>query len=302
MAVENNSDNRRIEEMNRAAYNRKLDTERRGDKARRAQAFQQVMTEKAGREAARQDVRGKQAAEQDKRSAAKKTLQQAKKRPAADPRRPVDPRRAAFARGQLGRTAKARVAEHQATNAAETERAEASLGEQRERVSETEEKSKRKDEQELIRREEKQAEVQKEQQTVIQGQDERGGRGRQQQGQPQGRGQERAAEIAAAEGTARARPSLPPEVLKQLVHTIYQATKADGRTSLQLTLKGGMMDGVRLEVQSEGGEVRCHFGGCSAKLAKLLNDGQPALKSALARRGLKLTALEASAVDPTAPA
>lgn len=294
MAVENNSDNRRIEELNRAAYDRKLQNEKQSERARRAQSFQQVMTEKAGRRAAQDQAQRQEATDRGQAADAKRALQQARRRP-AKAKRPIDPRLAALARGQLGKKGKARAAEHLATSAAETERAEASLGNERQRVSQTEEHTRRQDEQETIRRDEKQAELVRQDTAVVgYAQDERGGdRGRRQGGQGEGQTPERGApEVQAAAAPRRARPTIPPEVLKRLVHTIYQAAKADGRTSLQLTLKGGMMDGVRLEVEAEDGQVRCRFGGCDPQLSRLLNDGQPALAAALARKGLKLTALE----------
>ena len=69
---------------------------------------------------------------------------------------------------------------------------------------------------------------------------------------------------------------------------------ADGRTHLEVELKGGMLDGVRLQVKAEVKRVQCSFTGCSPKLASRLKRTQKRLAQALVKRGLTLQSLSAT--------
>ena len=74
---------------------------------------------------------------------------------------------------------------------------------------------------------------------------------------------------------------------------IYKGVTQDGRTHMQITLKGGLLDGVQLQVRAEGGKVSCEFSGCSKETARLLDSAQGALARGLERRGLRLERLSA---------
>ena len=73
-----------------------------------------------------------------------------------------------------------------------------------------------------------------------------------------------------------------------------KGVSADGRTHIQVTLRGGMMDGVQLSVRSEGGKVTCDFRGCGKDLGRLLDASKGALARGLGKRGLRLERLSAS--------
>jgi len=151
----------------------------------------------------------------------------------------------------------------------------------------------REDEKEAVRTDEKQAEHKVKHENVDRvDPDGKNERRQQQQGRDQ---DEKAEQVSGAEGARGAHaPRIPPDVIEKIVSRLFQAINTDGRTSLQLDLKGEGLEGVTLKVASEAGRVSCTFEGCSNELKAALRNGKPALTRGLAKRGLKLVALRVS--------
>lgn len=290
--VDDNSDNRRIQEMNEAAHNRKIRNEKKSTEARSEQAFREVMKKKAGVETAQRDASKK--ATDDKSKDGESVLDRIRKRA---PKSTVDrDRRAALQKSMQGGLLKKnalKAGEDARTEAARTEEL---TGKSQQEIEHVEKEARRDDEHDTVRTDEKQAEIQM---------DARGdapteradpdGRRQQQRDNRGGGSNDRNDNARAVEGPRRgARPAIPQEVLQRLVSAIYKAVSADGRTSMQITLKGGKLEGVTVKIDSDGGKVSCEFGNCSKEIKSMLEKGKGALAKGLSRRGLKLERLSVS--------
>lgn len=290
MAVDNNSDNRRIREMNEAAYRQQLDRDKQTQEAKHRQSFQELLSQK-GREITQRRLDPAPGERQKAQNAERQSRVLAHVRPKTPKGGPKLP-------GLLGRqAARAKASQSRETAHLGTQKAESEVGELhtdrsgRELRRIDDDTQKREQEQE-IRREEKQAALADPGQAITL-LDDSARREKRQHGGGQGGSSHHEAE-APVSGVKlrRSAAAIPPEILRQLVQTIYQAVKADGRTSLRLTLKGGAMEGVELEVEANQGEVSCRFEGLSPKLKRQLHDGEAALGAALKRRGLHLKTLD----------
>lgn len=125
--------------------------------------------------------------------------------------------------------------------------------------------------------------------------DENGSR-RQQQGRQRQEQEERRAEAVQATEAPRAAhvPRISQELIDRIVSSISAAHQADGRTELQVDLKGTLLDGVRLKVRAENGKVSCHFEGCDPQLKNLLESSKGMLMRALSRQKMTLSNMTVS--------
>lgn len=293
--VDDGGDAQRIREMAEAQLRRKLDNEKRSQNERLEKSFGEVMGDRARRGAAQRETARQAEAEQGQ--AAKRVLDLVRK--------------GAPKQGhELARHAALTQAMHKGLTATRGKEADQAKGAESARVEDLTTKgeveqtfvdrtTRDDDEREVRGREDRQADA--EQALKHEGgplapvgeddqrrKDPRQGRG------SQGRDENRSDGVASAQGAAGASaPQLPPEVLKQIVGAIYKGVTQDGRTHMQITLKGGLLDGVQLQVRAEGGKVSCEFSGCSKETARLLDSAQGALARGLERRGLRLERLSA---------
>lgn len=291
--VDDSSDAQRMREMNEAQFRRRADNDARTQQGRLQKSFNQVMTDN-GRRAQAQQTAEKAAKEPESSQLAKQVLDKVTKQQSQAPHELA--RRAALSRAMHGGLTK------KADTGAEQLRG-AEVGRQQELVTHTEselehvEKTVRQDdEREVERTEERQSEVEQARQQegplAAIGEDERRRDPRQNHGQGRGQDDRKPEGVAEAKGPQGANPvQLPPEVLRQIVNAVYKGVSQDGRTHMQITLKGGLLDGVRLEVRSDGGKVSCEFSNCGRDLGRLLDSAKGGLARGLAKRGLKLQRL-----------
>lgn len=291
--VDDSSDAQRIREMNEAQFRRRADDKKRSSEARLEKSFKQVAAERGVRAQARENA---EQAQKDKptEQLAKQVLDKVRQE---QPKAPHElARRAALSKAMhKGLAKKADADVHQ------THRAEAGRGEElttsRDAELEHVDRAAREDEERGAERvEERQAEIETERQrgdplAPIR-EDDRRRHPRQGQG---GRGEDRGADgVSGPKGAGGANaPQLPPEVIRQIVGAIYKGISQDGRTHMQITLKGGMLDGVSLSIRADGGKVTCDFSGCGKDLGRLLDASKGALARGLSRRGLSLERLSA---------
>ncbi len=286
--VDDNSDNRRIREMNEAAHDKKIRNEKKSAEARSEQTFREVMQKKSRVETAQRDSTKKDT--KDKTTEQESVLDRIRKRA---PKSKVDrDRRAALQRSMQGGLLKKNALKAGEDARAESARAEELTNKSELELEHVDKETRRDDDYDNVRTEEKQAEVLQE--SHGDAPTERAdpdGRRQQRQGQggSKGQGDNNA---RAVEGPRRSgRPAIPQEVLQRLVSAIYKAVSADGRTSMQITLKGGKLEGVTVKIDASGGKVSCEFGNCPKDVKAMLQKGQSALAKGLSRRGLKLERL-----------
>lgn len=287
-----NSDLQRIREVNQEALRRQAREQKRGHEARIERSFKEVMAEH-GRERATQQAQ---------REAAPRT--------APNPRTPQGERlmdqvraraqttqgdlaqRAALSRTMAGNLMKGRAKGHRSDAVASDSRAEQILTQGGEELDFVHESAREEDVRDFRATEEKQAEITREARHdgPIQRDGERG-----QQRQQDGSSSEEQAKSTGVEATdgprAAHKVNVPPALIQQLVRAVFKAVGPDGRTQMQIHLRGGPLDGVKLEVRAENGQVQCTFHGCDREMAGLLRQGRTALADGLSKRGLKLTDL-----------
>lgn len=286
---DDNSDNRRIREMNEASLRRKVDNEKKSSDGRVQRSFNEVIKDKTRKKEA--DKASKQEATEKKADDNESVLDRIRKQ---GPRSKLaQERRAALNRRLQGQARKKAAGDAQEASRAENARAEELTTKTEGELEHVEMELGRDDELEQVRGEEKQAEVQQAQEGTGGPVERADPDGRQKQNQQQGgRQQDRSNEAASVQGARRAqRVVIPQEVLRRLVSAIYKAVSADGRTSMRITLKGGKLEGVQVQINAEGGKVSCEFSNCSKEIKGMLQKGKRALASGLARRGLKLEGL-----------
>jgi hypothetical protein len=286
------SDNQRIREMQEADHRQRIDREKRDAETRVSRSFNEVMSQRNRGELNKQSSQNKKESES-QQSEQKSVLDQIRQQEAKKKEPAELARKAALSRHAQAGMLKNRAVEGQeqrVMNEQRTEELVAKGEEDRERVDRT---SAREDDKEAARTEEKQAEHR-----VKQDHPDRvdpDGRNEKRQ-QHQGREQEKEKDgVAAVEGPRAAHaPRIPPDLIEKIVSRLFQAINPDGRTSLQMDLKGEGLEGVTLKLAAENGRVSCTFEGCSAELRTALKNGKGALQRGLAKRGMKLVALRVS--------
>jgi len=287
---DDNSDAQRIREMQEAQLRQKVQNEKRSDGARFQQAFQQAMNLKKGAEGQKEAT---QKESQEKATqTGRQALEQARKQgPQAQSELA---RRAALSRSLAQGMQTKRAQEGQEVRVHQEQRTDELV-------------QKRSESAERVEREEREREVRDDLRTEEQQADKRqeavgtptAGVERREDGRSRGHGQKdddkKASGVDGAKNTSGASGAgqIPPEVMQQIVGAIYQAVTADGRSELTVHLKGTLLEGVQLRIHAEKGKVSCEFVGCNTKLKSMLKSGKEALATGLAKRGLKLVALEA---------
>lgn len=290
-----NSDNQRIKEMQEAQFRKKVDGEKKDQQTRATKSFNEVMSDKSRRQMAQRSAHNQKSTEE-AQERGKRVLNQVRSQ-AKDKKKPAElARRAALARAGNMKLSKKRAMDGQEARVAVDERVEELVSKNEEDVERIDKEVDRDEDLDTKRTEEQQYEHKAE--NAQPDRVDADGRGNQQQPrerQGEGRDDRQPTGVEAAEGARAAHHvKLPPDIIKKIVGRIFQAVSGDGRTSLQLDLKGDGLDGVTMKVASENGRVSCSFEGCSPELKTALRKGKPALMRALSKRGLKLVTLGVS--------
>lgn len=289
--VDDNSDAQRIRELNEAQLRKKVDDEKRTDRARHQASFNQVLTQRAQRRQA-QKAQAEQAEQPTEETPAKQVLDRVRQQQPKTAQERT--KRAALAHAMQHGLGKKQRADKGETNRAEAHRAGELMAHNEQELEHVDKATREDDDREVQASDERQGEVERAETQgsalgAIGEEEARrrhsgGGRRRQDNGND---GRNNGVQAAKGAGGA-GQVNLPPEVVRQLVQTIYKGVAQDGRTHLQITLKGGLLDGVQMQVRSEAGKVRCEFSNCTRDLARLLNASKGALQRGLERRGLRL--------------
>lgn len=294
---DDSSDNQRIREVNEAELRNRIDREKRDQEVRVTKTFNQVMQDKSKRASAQKA--GKLAANKD---AGKEALKEKQVLNSLLKKSPKDAatlaRRAALSHAMQSSLSKTRSSSSDELQRAQVDRSEDLIKktdddrELRDRdLHETEERD-------TLRAEERDVEHRRlhagADNVSDQRAEERNGRRR-----DRDRGGEedpRKAEGVQAAEAARGPhvPRISQEVIEKLVSAIYSAHTADGRTEMQIDLKGTMLEGVRLTVSAHNGKVRCNFDGCDRETKNLLEASKGALMRGLSKRGMTLVGMSVS--------
>ena len=287
-----NSDLQRIREVNQAELKRRVQQQKRGQQARVEKSFKEVMAErgreKMAQQAQRQAPLNTTANPRD--PAAQRLMAQVRSQARAEHGNLAQ--KAAMSSSMAGGMVKGRAKGHR-TDALQSEaRAEQLLTQATDELDHVSETAREDDARDLMSSEEKQAEIQAE----ARGDDpiQRDGR-RQQQHQRDGGGQDdgqKTEGVQASDGPRAAhRVNIPPALIQQIVRAVMKSVGPDGRTEMQIHLRGGPLDGVKLDIKTNDGQVQCTFHGCNREMENLLKGGRKMLADGLSKRGLKLTAL-----------
>ncbi|MEM7674608.1 MAG: hypothetical protein AAF449_01255 [Myxococcota bacterium] len=286
-----NSDLQRIREVNQAELRQRIDRQKRGQQARVERSFKEVMAERGREKMAQQAQREGPAPGQTstRDPAGKRLLDQVRSQ--AQRNQGDLANKASMSRSFAGNLARARNKGHRSDAVTSETRAEESLGKATEELDHIKETERDEDIKEVRREEEKQAEMAADSRSD--GPVQRDGQRQQQQRDRSGAEDQAPTEgVRSSDGPRAAhRVTVPPALIKQLVSAVFKAVGPDGRTQMQIHLRGGPLDGVKLEVRAENGKVQCTFHGCDREMKGLLQAGQKALASGLAKRGLKLEKL-----------
>ena len=284
--VGDSSDSQRIKEMQEAKFRQKVDNEKKDQQNRVTRSFNEVMGDKSRRDMAKRATQNQQAT-QDTQSRAKQVLNQVRDSTKKQKAPAELGRRAALSRSANALLSKKRTVDSaEAQNATEA-RVEDLATQGTENIDRIDKEIDREEELEATRAEEQDTEHRLE--NAQPDRVERDGQQKRRDQQGQQQEQKEGEAVQAAEGPrAQHRVQIPPELIKALVDKIFQAVTGDGRTSMQLNLKGQGLEGVTLKVASENGRVSCSFEGCSPEVRSALRKGKPALTRGLSKKGLRL--------------
>jgi hypothetical protein len=295
MSRVDDNDNQRIREMQENELRTRKDLEKKDADAKIVKSFEQVMRERNQRENVQQqtaaqhhakDTKGKEA-EKQQESFAQQLLKKMPKN-AGDLQK-----RAAMSRAMAQGLQSNRSSESQKLREAESERVD-DLMKKADDEKDIREKDMREEmATESKRAEEKDAKFHKIDADQENREREKNERNPQRRGDS-GRGERKADAIEAPQAAQQQQQprGIPREVVESIVNAIQAATHADGRTEMQVELKGSMLEGVRLKVRSQGGKVSCTFEGCDRELKNLLESSKGALMRSLEKRGLTLTSMK----------
>lgn len=291
--VDDSSDAQRIREMNDAQFRRRADNDKRTQQGLLQKSFNQVMSDRGQRAQAKQ-ASEKAAQPQEASELAKQVLDKVTKQQSKAPHELA--RRAALSKAMHGGLSKKANVGAEQLKQAEVGRSDELVTNTDAELEHVDKVARHDDDKDVERTEERQAEIEQkrdgENPLAPIGEDERRRDPRQNRGQGRGQDQQRSQGVAEAKGAQGANPTqIPPEVLRQIVNAVYKGVSQDGRTHMQITLKGGMLDGVRLEVRSNGGKVSCEFSNCGRDLGRLLDSAKGGLARGLSKRGLQLQRL-----------
>lgn len=287
--VDESNDDRRIREMNEAALRRKVDGEKKDQERRVQKAFNEVIQERQHKETAKKE-RTKEAAQKDP-TEKQRLLDRVRKGPPKDSREGA--RRAALSRAIHGDLQKKGARSQEESARAMDGRATEHSARSKDEIEHVEREARTEDEREHSTREDKQSEIAKDaRRDARDGRVDPDGERRREKREHGGSREEKTPGIQGTEGPRQANPvRIPREVLEKIVSAIHAAVKADGRTTMQVSLRGPGLEGVQLEVHAEKGRVRCAFHGANDELRSLLTGSKDALAAGLERRGLTLAGL-----------
>lgn len=284
------SDDRRMREMNEAKLRKEVDQTKKGKADRTERSFQQVMADRGSKKLAKQNAEKHQAHQNQAES--EKTKKQA--RP-TQPRSPMEMKRRQAMKNLLQKgTVQRRTTESDDAKLSSEARAQDQIVKTEDDQVVVDKDLRHEDEEELVQREEQQTELKQEanadgagQPVQRQNQNNSGGQQQQDQNSPKS--------VQATDGPKAAHVvNIPREIIEKLVNTVYKAVNKDGRTSMQIVLKGGMLEGVVLKISSDRGKVSCAFENCHPKLKSALRQTKSGLMRGLNKRGLKLVNLRVS--------
>ncbi|MCK6549439.1 hypothetical protein L6R52_26605 [Myxococcota bacterium] len=295
--IGDNSDDQRIKEMQDAELRQRVDREKKDNDVRVTRSFAEVMQGRGQRQLSQKQSQSGQNKQQAEAETAQKqsVLNQLIKKDGAKPGQELQ-RRAALTNALHSKLSQTRSTDIDQAKRAETERVDdiVSKGaDEKERVdkelrAEGDADAKRAEEKELEHRKIDPNQPREDQRTE-QRQQRRGQGG---QGSDDDR---RAAAVQAAQtSAAKHEPRIPQEVIDKIVSAIQAAHLADGRTEMQVELKGTMLEGVKLKVSAKNGKVTCTFSGCDRDTKNLLEASKGALMRALEKRGMDLAAMRVS--------
>jgi hypothetical protein len=288
------SDNQRIREMQEQELRARKDAEKKDADSRISKSFQEVMRERTQKQTAQkaassqqqQHGKAQEKAQAEQGSFAQQLLKRLPKE-GADLQK-----RAAMSRAMASNMSASRSQDAQKAREAEADRVDDLVKKADDDKERVEKEAREEGERETQRAEERDAKFHK----VEAEPEDRGG---QKDRHPQkrhdsGHGEKRAEGTAAVKETKQeaAPRGIPPEVMEKIVSAIHKASHADGRTELQVELKGTMLEGVRLKVRADRGKVSCTFEGADKELKNLLESSKGALMRSLEKRGLTLTSLK----------
>lgn len=279
----------RIREINEAQYRNKVDTDKRTDKSRRENAFNEVMGQKLQQEKTKQASK-KQVAQNTHGDKATDKQDASRRRDVVVPRSLAELKRKA-AMSRMGLQGQAKSGKKSIDKSKDAE-----SGRVNELDQNNEEDGRR------IDRDGRREDVRESQKAddrmtlrvdpdATQGQapkqkDTDAGTGGGDQSDPQ------SAAIQNAEGAkGAAGVKLPQEILEAIAKAVAVAFAADGRTEMQIELKGSMLEGVTLKVAARKGKVRCSFEGCDKLTKNLIEASKGDLMRALGKKGFELDIL-----------
>lgn len=84
-------------------------------------------------------------------------------------------------------------------------------------------------------------------------------------------------------------PSLPREVINQLVDHIYSSINTEGLKELTIELKEGVLSGAQIQLSTKDGKVRLHFKSDDPQTRSLLRNSKEALADRLEEKNLSLS-------------
>jgi hypothetical protein len=289
MSRVDDSDNQRIKEMQEAELRQRVDREKRDNEARITKSFNEVMTKRSQGQLDKQANQNKKASEE-QQTKGRSVIDQAKSKESNAKSASELSRKAALSRAAQSSLLKSRAVEGQEARIVAEQRTEelsAKAEEDKDRIDREIDKEEML---ETARTEEQQTEKKLGHEPSDKVDPDGKNPKQQQRGKEEGK--ERAEGVETAESVRGPhQPAIPPDVIEKIVSRLFQAISPDGRTSLQMDLKGEGLEGVTLKISSENGRVSCSFEGCSNELKAALRNGKPALTRALAKRGMKLMAL-----------
>ncbi len=296
--IGDNSDESRIREMQEADQRMKVDREKRSEDERIVKSFQEVMTQRTGRETARRTAAQTQAEGDAQAALSKRNDPNAadKKKPIVlgNPRSQELQKRAALATQQQSQLHTARSKLADSARALESERNVDLV-----RKNDDELDSLKRDVDRDVAREQRideQHDLRNNPLAIGLDVDEDGRNQQQRSRDGGGKGDEenKPAAVAAAKADAPrgAQPTkLPTEILEHIAKSVAVAAAADGKVSMSVSLKGTMLDGVTLHVTANKGKVRCVFENCDKQLGNLIEASKGELMRQLGKRGLELDIL-----------
>jgi hypothetical protein len=300
MSKVDDSDAQRIREMQEAELRNRVDQQKKDTDKRVSKAFSDVMRDKASKEQGQRVGKSQQQQESEKKNAQEKSVLNSLLK--KSPKEAAElSRRAALSHAVQGGLSKSRTKDADETNRAQSSRVEDMTSKDHDEKDIRDKDLRETNDTDDRRSEEREADVKQTRvEQELKGELARadadghrrnsGGDGG---GRDDDRNQQRAKAIEGAQQPKAAHvPRISQELIDQIVSAIHTAHMADGRTEMQVDLKGSMLDGIRLKVHAQNGKVRCTFEGCDKQMKALLEGSKGALMRGLSKKGMTLVSLD----------